>query len=126
MAFLVRISRLIPVLLVMGLLAVVLYYAVAYRRSHTQAKLILIKVSTIVNGVLSGVFALISLYAIGEHNIPVFELFFSCFLIFFIALVVTRVCNAVFLHHHPIFKKKKRDKNKDVDGNVVYIKGKKD
>lgn len=126
MAFLARVSRVIPVLLIMGLIAVGLYYGIAYRRSTTQAKIILIKLSTIVNGILSGIFALISLYALGEHNIPVFELFFSCFLIFFIALAITRICNAVFLHNHPIFKKKKSDKSKRVDGNVVFFKGKQD
>ena len=126
MAFLVRISRLIPVLLVMAGAAVALYYAIAFQRSRTQAKLILIKVSTIVNGVLSGIFALISLYALGEKNLPVFELFASCFALFFIALVVTRICNAVFLRKHPVFKKTKRDKHKDVQGNVVYFKKKQD
>lgn len=121
MAFLARLSRLIPLILIMGAVAVLLYYIVSYRRSQTQAKLLLIKISTVFNGVMSGIFALISLYALGERNIPVFEIFFSCFLLFFIVLAITRVYNAVFLHKHPIYKKKKSDKKKTVDGNVVFI-----
>ncbi|RKI97399.1 guanylate cyclase [bacterium D16-34] len=103
---LVRLSRIIPFLLVLAVLAAIIYLVMTYRHSPTRAKEILIKLFIGITSVTSVFFALMSLYAWFEHNDAVFDLAFSFLLTMLICLGVTLWCRAVFLKHHPEYRKK--------------------
>ncbi len=102
----VRLFRAIPLLIALAVLAGVIYIVVAWKASPTRAKEILIKAFTIINGVLTGFFALASLYAVADKNPDVFELFVTFLIVAVIALVITLICRAVFLRHNPNYKQK--------------------
>ena len=101
-----RLSRIVPLLIVLAVVALVVYVVATYRYSPARAKEILIKMFTVVTGVLSGFFGLVSLYALFERNAPVLDLAASFLAAALIGLVVTRVCRAVFLKHNPAYRKK--------------------
>ncbi len=101
-----RLSRIVPLLLVLAVVALIVYLVATYRYSPNRAKEILIKMFTAITGVLSAFFALASLYAWFEHNGAVLDLTASFLLTTLIALAVTRICRAVFLKHHPTYRKK--------------------
>lgn len=101
-----RLSRIAVLLVVLAVVALVVYLVATYRYSPTRAKEILIKLFTAITGVLSSFFGLFSLYAWFEHNVGVFDLAFSFLLTALVALGVTQICRAVFLKHHPAYRKK--------------------
>ena len=102
----VRLFRALPLLAILAVLAGVVYVFVSWRRSPVRAKEILIKLFTALNGTLSIFFALASLYAWGDGNTDVLELFLSFLLVALIALAITRICRAVFLKHNPGYREK--------------------
>lgn len=97
----IRLYRILPLLVIMAVIAAVVYLIMSFRYTPERAKAALIKVFTWVCAILSVGFALISLYALFEHNGPVLELFGSCLALTLIGLVVTRICNAIFRKNHP-------------------------
>ena len=97
----IRLYRILPLLILLAVVAVVVYLIMSFRYSSERAKATLIRVFTWLCGVLSVVFAIITAYALFEHNQPVIELFGSCLALTAIGLVVTRICNAVFKRNHP-------------------------
>lgn len=101
-----RLSRIIPLLLVLAVVAAVIYLVTAYRTSPARGKEVLIKAFTVLNGALSAFFALGSLYAWFEGNGDVLDLTLTFLAAALVALAVTRVCNAVFLKHHPSYRVK--------------------
>lgn len=101
-----RLTRIIPLLIVLAVVAAIVYLVATWRYSPNKAKEILIRVFTWFTGVLSGVFALMCLYTLLDGNLPVLELVASFLATSLIALGVTRICHAVFVHHHPNWKKK--------------------
>ncbi len=101
-----RLSRIVPLLILLAVVAGVVYLVVAYRHSPNRAKEILIKLFTALTGALSVFFLLVSAYAWFEHNDAVFDLAFSFLITVLVGLVVTRICRAVFLRHHPSYRKK--------------------
>lgn len=103
---LVRLSRIIPFLLVIGVVAAIIYLVMTYKHSPSRAKEILIKLFIWVTSITSGFFALMSLYAWFEHNDAVFDLAFSFLLTMLICLGITLWCRAVFLKRHPEYRKK--------------------
>lgn len=102
----IRLFRALPLLVVLAVLAGIVYVFVSWRRSPARAKEILIKVFTVINGALSIFFALASLYAWGDGNPDVLELFLSFLVVAVVALAIARICRAVFLKHNPSYKKK--------------------
>lgn len=96
-----RLSRVVPMLIVLAVVAAVVYLVATYRYSPNRAKEILIKMFTVITGALSAFFLLACLYAWFEHNEAVLDLAVSFFLTAFIGLVITRICRAVFVKHHP-------------------------
>lgn len=102
----VRLSRMVPLLIVMALLAAVIYFVVSYRHSPTKAKETLIKVFLWLNGILTGLFGLVSLYALFEKNDAVFELALCFAAVGVIGLLVTLWCRHVFLKNHPNYRLK--------------------
>ena len=106
MGVLVRFSRLVPLLIVLGLVAGLVYIVVSWRRSPARAKEVLITVFTAINGSLSIFFGIACLYALFEQNADVFDLVVTFFAAALIALGITRVCKAVFLKHNPAYRRK--------------------
>lgn len=97
----IRLYRILPFLVLLAIVIGVAYLIMSFRYTSERAKAALIKFLTWLFGVLSVVLALITGYALFEHNDPVVELFGSCLAITAVGLVVTRVCSAVFRKNHP-------------------------
>lgn len=99
-----RLSRIVPLLIVLAVVAAIVYIVAAWRYSPNRAKELLIKMFTAITGVLSAFFLLACAYAWLEHNDAVFDLAFSFLLTTLIGLAVTRVCRRVFLRHNPAYR----------------------
>ena len=101
-----RLSRVVPLLLVFAVVALVVYLVVAWRYSPNRGKEVLIRLFTIVAGALSAFFPIVCLYAWFDGNEAVLDLSASFLATTVIGLAVTRICNAVFLKHHPDYRHK--------------------
>lgn len=99
-----RLSRIVPLLIVLAIVAAVVYIVAAWRYSPARAKELLIKLFTGITGALSGFFLLACAYAWLESNEAVFDLAFSFLLTALIGLAVTRICRVVFLRHNPAYR----------------------
>ena len=104
MAVLARLSRTIPLLIVLALLAGIVYGVVLYRSSPNRAKEVLIKLFTWVFGVLTVAFALLALYAVGEGNVAVAELWGTFGATTLVGLGITFLCRWRFVKNHPHYK----------------------
>ena len=102
----VRLFRMLPVYIFLGVLAVVIYFVVAARQSPVRAKEVLIKVFLVITGVLSALCLLGSLYALADGHSAAFELIFAFFIASLVCLGITLVCRYVFLKHHPSYRTK--------------------
>ena len=101
-----RLSRIVPLLIVLAVIAGIVYLVAAWRYSPNRAKEILIKLFTWVTGIISGFFAFASIYALIERNVAVLELTATFLGAALIGLIVTRICRAVFVRNHPKYKNK--------------------
>ena len=101
-----RLSRIVPLLIVLAVIAGIVYLVAAWRYSPNRAKEILIKLFTWLTGIISGFFGLASAYALIERNMAVLELTATFLGAALVALLVTRICRAVFVRNHPQYKKK--------------------
>ena len=101
-----RLSRIVPLLILLAVVAGIVYLVATYRYSPSRAKEILIKMFTCITGVLSAFFLLVTLYALLERNEALLDLSASFLATTVIGLAVTRICNAVFLKHHPDYRHK--------------------
>lgn len=101
-----RLSRVVPLLILLAVLAGVVYLVVAYRHSPNRAKELLIKIFAVLTGALSAFFLLACLYAWFEHNEAVFDLALTFLITTLVGLGVTLICRAAFLRHHPDYRKK--------------------
>ena len=101
-----RLSRIVPLLILLAVVAGIVYLVATYRYSPSRAKEILIKMFTCITGVLSAFFLLVTLYALLERNEAVLDLSASFLATTVIGLAVTRICHAVFLKHHPDYRHK--------------------
>ena len=97
----IRLYRILPLLVLLAVVAAVVYLIMSFRYSSERAKATLIRVFTWICGILSVFFAIVTVYALFEHNGPVIELTASCLALMLIGLVVTRICNHVFRRNHP-------------------------
>ena len=69
-----RLSRIVPLLILLAVVAGIVYLVATYRYSPSRAKEILIKMFTWLTGVLSAFFLLVTLYALLERNEAVLDL----------------------------------------------------
>jgi len=100
----IRLIRVIPLLIMLGIVAVIVFSAFAFKYSKPKAKEIMIILFTWINGIGAALFALASLYAWFESNELAFDLL-ACFCItFLVGLGITMICKAVFLKHNPHYK----------------------
>ena len=63
-----RLSRIVPLLIVLAVVAGIVYLVATYRYSPSRAKEILIKMFTWLTGILSAFFLLVTLYALLESD----------------------------------------------------------
>ena len=101
----IRLYRVIPFLIVLGIIAFIVYLVAGLRYSPPRAKEILLKMFTWLTIVISVVFALASAYALFEHNEMVFDVMVTFFATGFIGLIITQICYGVFLKHNPHYKR---------------------
>ena len=125
MPLLARLSRIVPLIIVLALVAGVVYVVAMFLYSPTKAKEILIKLFAFLMSVLSAFFALASLYALFEGNIDVLELTASFLATTLVALggcsengavgktvnpsgsqSQTLLCRRSFIKHNPNYRKK--------------------
>lgn len=106
MALAARLSRIVPLLLVLAVIAAIIYLAVSFFRSSTRAKEVLAKVFTWLCAGLSAFFGIMSLYALFEHNIYVLDLAASFMAVGLIGLGITRWCNHILMKHNPHYEDK--------------------
>ena len=100
----IRLYRILPLILVLAVVAIVVYFVLTWRYSSNKAKEVLIRVFTWICSIISIFFGLVTLYAVFEQNIAVIELAGSCLAIGLIGLLITRICNHVFRKRHPSFR----------------------
>ena len=96
-----RLSRVVPMLLVLAVAAAVVYVFVAYTRSPLRAKEVVIKMFLAITGALSVFFALFTLYSLFESNEGVFDLAVSFLITALVGLGITLLCRWRFLKNHP-------------------------
>ncbi len=101
-----RLSRIVPMLLVLAVIAAIIYLVAMYKYSPNRAKEILIKVFTWFTGGLSVFFILASLYAWFDNSMVVFDLTMSFLATSLVGLIITRLCHRAFVRHHPHYKNK--------------------
>lgn len=110
-----RLSRIIPLLIVLAVAAAIIYLLATWRYSPNKAKEILIRVFTWFTGCLSAALALICGYVLLDGNTAVLELTVGFLLTSLVALGITRICRLVFVKNHPSWKKKAQ-KTERLDG----------
>lgn len=94
-------TRSLPLLIALVVLAIAIYAFVSWRRTPTRAKEVMIKVFLVLCGAITVFFALAALYAVVDGNEPVFELAISCAVVGVVGLLVTLICRYIFRKHHP-------------------------
>ncbi|MCR5583728.1 MAG: guanylate cyclase [Eggerthellaceae bacterium] len=99
-----RLSRIIPLLIILAVVAAVIYLVAAWRYSPNRAKFILIRAFTVITGVISGFFVLATAYAAFEQNWTAVEIAASFLAVGLIGLAITLICRWVFLRHHPNYQ----------------------
>lgn len=106
MAIIARLLQSLPLVIVLIVLAVIIYFVVSWLRSPQRAKEVLIQFFTVLNSILSGFFLLATAYAFFEGNQPVLELTVSFLVVTVLALVITRVCRWRFVKNNPHYMDK--------------------
>lgn len=104
MPILFRLLQSLPLVIVLIILAIVVYFVVSWLRSPRHAKAALIKLFTVLTIALSVVFALASAYALLENNMVVLELTGGFLAVAVVALIVTRICRWCFVKNNPNFR----------------------
>lgn len=112
-----RLSRSIPLIAILAILAAIIYFVVTYFRSKARAKEILIAVFIVICSAIIVFFGIVTLYALFEQNDPVFELALSFAGVGVVGLIITLICKHFFKKHNPRYKwkaeKARIDRNKE-------------
>ena len=98
---LVRLYRMLPLIVVLGIVAVTVYLLVSWRHTPTHAKHALIKVFTILGIGLTGFFGVATLYALLDGNAFVAEFFLVCAL--FMAVLLGKGAFARYLDAEDVY-----------------------
>lgn len=106
MGLVVRLSRMIPLLIILAVAAAVIYIVVSFHRTPARAKEVLIAVFTWLLSGISVAFGVVALYALLEHNTAVLDLAVSFMVVGLVGLGITLVCKRVFIKHNPSYKDK--------------------
>ena len=100
-------TRSLPLVIALVVLAIVVYFIISWVKSPMKAKEILIKLFLILCSAISIFFVLASIYALVEDNTAVFELAASCAVVGVVGLVITLICRHFFIKHHPHYRFKR-------------------
>ena len=100
----VALSRSLPLVIILAILAIALYFFLSWRKSPARAKEISIKVFLVLCSVIAIAFALISIYALIDGNMAVLELAASCAAVGIVGLIITLICRYFFRKHNPHYK----------------------
>lgn len=103
-AIFARLSRVIPLVLILAVLAGVVYFVAMLKYSEPRAKLLVIKLFLWITGILSGLFGVASLYAVLDGNVAVLELFATFLATALIGLVVVLILQSRFYKKHPNYR----------------------
>ena len=104
----IRIIQSLPLVIGLGVLAVIVYVVVAYTQSPLRAKEVLIRVFLVLTSVLSAFFLLATAYAALEGHVTAAEMFGVFLAVAAIALCITLVCRAKFRKNHPSYQEKRQ------------------
>lgn len=99
-----RLYRIVPLLIILAIIALAIYFFVSWKSTPARAKEVLIKVFIVLNGGLSAFFLLATLYALLEGNLFVSEFFVTCMASTLIVLAIAFVCRARFLKNNPNYR----------------------
>lgn len=114
-----RLSRSLPLIIALAVLALIIYAVVAYTRTPARAKEVLIRVFTVLCSVLTIAFALISLYAVIDGNQAVLELAASFAGVGLVGLLITRICAYFFKKHNPHYAQRAQRATVEPDSTAV-------
>lgn len=106
MAIIARLLQSLPLVILLVVLALVIYFVVSWVRSPQRAKEVLIQFFTVFNIILSAFFLLASAYAFFEGNQSVLELTGSFLVVAVLALIITRICRWRFVKNNPHYMDK--------------------
>lgn len=109
-------TRSLPLVILLILIAVVVYFVVSWRHSPAKAKETLIKLFLVLCIAITAFFGLASIYALVDSNNAVFELAISCAVVGLIGLIITLICRYVFRKHHPKYRFKTTSNAETVGG----------
>ncbi len=101
-----RLSRIVPLLVLLALAAAVGYVVIAWLRSPRRAKEILIRAFLWATGGSSVFFALATLYALFEQNWVAAEIALTFLVTGLVGLAVTLICRHVFLKNNPQYRER--------------------
>ncbi|MDO5041986.1 MAG: hypothetical protein Q4D92_00535 [Slackia sp.] len=99
-----RLSRIVPLLAILVIIAVAIYIFVSWRSTPARAIEVLIKIFTVLNTGLSALFLLATLYAWLEGNTFVADFFITCMVTTLVVLGITLLCRRTFLKHNPNYR----------------------
>ena len=107
--FLIRLTRIVPFVGILIVLALVIYFVALFRFPNAKAKHIVIQFFTWVCSILSVVFLAITLYGCMDGNLFAIELFGSFLAVVLIGLIITLLVKWRFLKKFPQYKYKAQD-----------------
>ena len=102
--FLIRLTRIVPFVIFLAILAVVIYLIARFRFPSARAKQIVIDFFTDICVVLCIGLALITLLTVLDNNTFAVEIFGSFLAAAVLGLIVVRICNWSFLKKYPQYK----------------------
>ena len=102
--FLIRLTRIVPFVIFLAVLAVVIYLVARFRFPSARAKQIVIDFFSVICIVLCIVLGFITLLTVLDKNEFAVEIFGSFWAAAVLGLVVVRLCNWRFLKKYPQYK----------------------
>ena len=102
--FLIRLTRIIPFVIFLAILAVVIYLIARFRFPSARAKQIVIDFFTVICVVLCIGLDVITLLTVLDKNTFAVEIFGSFLAAAVLGLIVVRICNWSFLKKYPQYK----------------------
>ena len=107
--FFIRLTRAVPLIGILIVLALIIYFVALFRFPSAKAKHIVIQFFMWVCSILSGVFLLITLYGLIDKNVFAAELFGSFLVVTGLGLIITLIVRWRFFKKYPQYKLKPQE-----------------
>ncbi len=107
--FLIRLTRIVPFVIFLAVLALVIYFIARFRFPSARAKQIVIEFFTAICVILCVALGVITLLTVLDNNVFAVEIFGSFLAAAVLGLVVVRICNWRFLKKYPQYKHRPND-----------------